>query len=32
VVTGQRLFGIDVKIPGMKYAPWRKCPVFNGGR
>jgi isoquinoline 1-oxidoreductase beta subunit len=30
VVTGQRLFGIDVKIPGMKYAAVAKCPVFNG--
>ena len=30
IVTGQRLFGIDVKIPGMKYAAVAKCPVFNG--
>jgi isoquinoline 1-oxidoreductase subunit beta len=30
VVTGQRLFGIDVKIPGMTYAAVAKCAVFNG--
>jgi isoquinoline 1-oxidoreductase beta subunit len=30
VVTGQPLFGIDVRLPGMKYAAIAKCPVFNG--
>ena len=30
VVTGQPLFGIDVRIPGMKYAAIAKSPVFNG--
>jgi len=30
VVTGQPLFGIDVRIPNMKYAAVAKCPVFNG--
>ena len=30
VVTGQPLFGIDVRVPNMKYAAVAKCPVFNG--
>ena len=30
VVTGQSLFGIDVRLPNMKYAAILKCPVFNG--
>ena len=30
VVTGQPLFGIDVRLPNMKYAAIAKCPVFNG--
>ena len=30
VVTGQPLFGIDVRLPNMKYAAVAKCPVFNG--
>lgn len=30
VATGQPLFGIDVRVPGMKYAAVAKCPVFNG--
>ncbi len=30
VVTGQPLFGIDVNVPGMRYAVFQKCPVFGG--
>jgi isoquinoline 1-oxidoreductase beta subunit len=30
VVTGQPLFGIDVSVPGMRYAVFLKCPVFGG--
>ena len=30
IVTGQPLFGIDVRLPNMKYAAVVKCPVFNG--
>lgn len=30
IVTGQPLFGIDQKQPGMKYAAYVRCPVFAG--
>ena len=30
IVTGQPLFGIDQKRPGMVYATYVKCPVFGG--
>jgi isoquinoline 1-oxidoreductase beta subunit len=30
IVTGQPLFGIDVRLPNMSYAAILKCPVFNG--
>jgi isoquinoline 1-oxidoreductase beta subunit len=29
IVTGQRLFGLDVKVAGMKYAAVAKAPVFG---
>lgn len=30
VVSGQPLFGIDVRLPNMKFAAVAKCPVFAG--
>jgi isoquinoline 1-oxidoreductase subunit beta len=30
VVTGKPLFGIDVQVPGMRYAVFVKSPVFGG--
>ena len=30
IVKGLPIFGIDVSVPGMRYAVYAKCPVFNG--
>src|SRR5262245_4963856 len=29
-VTGQTVYGIDVRLPGMKWAAVRACPVYGG--
>ncbi|MEL7046195.1 MAG: molybdopterin cofactor-binding domain-containing protein, partial [Pseudomonadota bacterium] len=29
-VTGEALFGIDIKLPGMLYASVLRCPVYGG--
>jgi len=30
VVVGKRIYGVDTKIPGLKYAAITHCPVFGG--
>ncbi len=30
IVTGEAEFGLDRKIPGMKYASFERCPVIGG--
>ena len=30
LVRGEALFGIDVSVPGMKYAGYQKCPAIGG--
>jgi len=30
IVTGQAIFGLDVRLPGMLFAAIARCPVFRG--
>ncbi|MFZ9747263.1 MAG: molybdopterin cofactor-binding domain-containing protein [Opitutaceae bacterium] len=30
IVTGQPLFGLDLQLPGMRYAVYEKCAAFGG--
>ena len=29
-VTGKTVYGIDMKLPGMKWAAVKTCPVYGG--
>lgn len=30
IITGQAVFGLDVRVPNMSYAAIARCPVFDG--